>query len=173
MIEINEPGQVTAFCRNCGKIFHKPNWSKKTCCSKRCEAIWHRQKRQKADAAYAAAEEEQPVELPPGHVWKRLDSDRWECPFQPDNVSCEHRRCAICGWNPNVARSRTQKILGSEAAPPKPDPEAVIRAYQNGKNFMREEILKMLYVLKQSQLGVARGTVSDVIEMIERLDVRP
>ena len=86
MIEVNEPELVTAFCRNCGKIFQKPHWSKKTCCTKRCEAI---------------------------------------------------------------------------------------RAYQNGKNFMREEILKMLQNLKKSQLGVTRATISDVIEMIEKLDVRP
>ncbi len=40
--------------------------------------------------------------------WKKVDG-KWECPYQK-NVGCTFRRCDKCGWNPEVAKARTEKF---------------------------------------------------------------
>ena len=46
-------------------------------------------------------------------------------------------------------------------------------AYHNGKERMREEILNKLRDAKGKALGLQRAVLTDVIEMIRKLEVRP
>jgi hypothetical protein len=41
--------------------------------------------------------------------WKRSTTDEsmWQCPYQI-NVECSCRNCDRCGWNPKVAKARTE-----------------------------------------------------------------
>ena len=41
--------------------------------------------------------------------WTRTDG-RWECPYNLE-VSCTVRNCHKCGWNPDVAKARTEKYM--------------------------------------------------------------
>lgn len=46
------------------------------------------------------------------HHWTKDPTGRlWNCRYQ-SFVSCEDRNCAKCGWNPEVAKARSEKILG-------------------------------------------------------------
>lgn len=42
--------------------------------------------------------------------WKRASSERWVCPYV-GNVSCYKRTCNRCGWNPEVAKARTEEFM--------------------------------------------------------------
>lgn len=46
-------------------------------------------------------------------------------------------------------------------------------AYRNGKERMREEILNKLLDAKGNAMGAQRTVLSDVIEMVRKLEVRP
>ena len=46
-------------------------------------------------------------------------------------------------------------------------------AYRNGKERMREEILNKLRDAKGNAMGVQRQVLTDVIEMIRKMEVRP
>lgn len=46
-------------------------------------------------------------------------------------------------------------------------------AYHNGKERMREEILNKLREAKGNAMGVQRQVLTDVIEMVRKLEVRP
>lgn len=43
--------------------------------------------------------------------WTQGPSGRWICPYVV-NVACSRRRCDRCGWHPQVAEERQQKIIG-------------------------------------------------------------
>jgi hypothetical protein len=45
--------------------------------------------------------------------WNRSTTDEslWQCPYQR-NVECSCRNCDRCGWNPEVAKARLDKIMG-------------------------------------------------------------
>lgn len=43
--------------------------------------------------------------------WEKDEENKWQCPYQ-DGVSCHSRKCNKCGWNPEVAKSRLDKIMG-------------------------------------------------------------
>ena len=44
-------------------------------------------------------------------LWTKESTGKlWNCQFQ-ENVDCEDRNCANCGWNPEVAKARSRKIL--------------------------------------------------------------
>ena len=34
-----------------------------------------------------------------------------ECIFQPESIECYKRKCSSCGWNPEVAKARLDKIM--------------------------------------------------------------
>lgn len=53
-------------------------------------------------------------------VKPRTDCLEDECVFQPESITCTHRNCSNCGWNPSVAKARLEKI-GAEL--PKYEPE--------------------------------------------------
>lgn len=36
-----------------------------------------------------------------------------ECIFQPESIDCFKRECSKCGWNPEVAKARLDKIMGA------------------------------------------------------------
>lgn len=42
--------------------------------------------------------------------WEKDIDGRWICPHNR-GVSCENRDCCRCGWNPEVAEKRTERIL--------------------------------------------------------------
>lgn len=47
------------------------------------------------------------------------------------------------------------------------------QSYLNGKEYMRQSILNMLRDAKGRALGVERSVLSDVIEAVTKLEVRP
>lgn len=47
------------------------------------------------------------------------------------------------------------------------------QAFKNGKAYMKQQILERLKFAKQHELGVRRFIISDIIEMIENLEVKP
>ena len=34
-----------------------------------------------------------------------------ECIYQPETIICDKRICSKCGWNPEVAKARLDKIM--------------------------------------------------------------
>jgi hypothetical protein len=44
--------------------------------------------------------------------WKRTEGNHlvWECPYNKA-VGCSFRKCDRCGWNPEVAKARLEKIM--------------------------------------------------------------
>lgn len=46
-------------------------------------------------------------------------------------------------------------------------------AYHNGKERMREEIINKLRDAKGNAMGVQRMVISEIIEMIRKMEVRP
>ena len=46
-------------------------------------------------------------------------------------------------------------------------------AYNNGKEYMRQQIINNLRNAKGNAVGVQRQVLADVIEIIKKLDVRP
>ena len=55
----------------------------------------------------------------------------------------------------------------------KKEDEDIEKAYQNGKERMREEIINKLRDAKGRALGLQRAVLTDVIEMIRKMEVRP
>lgn len=47
------------------------------------------------------------------------------------------------------------------------------QAYHNGKERMREEILNKLRDAKGNAMGIQRAVLTEVIEMVKKLEVRP
>lgn len=47
------------------------------------------------------------------------------------------------------------------------------QAYHNGKERMREEILNKLLDAKGNAMGLQRSVLTEVIEMVRKLEVRP
>ena len=47
-----------------------------------------------------------------GFAWTKSMGRLWNCRYQRF-VHCEDRNCAKCGWNPEVAKARSEKILES------------------------------------------------------------
>ena len=50
------------------------------------------------------------VEIDRNFNWEQTSGKRWKCRYQRKNVSCTDRDCAHCGWNPEVARKRSEEI---------------------------------------------------------------
>lgn len=43
--------------------------------------------------------------------WKKTaEEGKWECPYN-HGVACEIRECSRCGWNPEVAKARTEAYM--------------------------------------------------------------
>ena len=42
--------------------------------------------------------------------WEQGSSGRWICPYAA-NVACYRRSCSTCGWHPQVAEERRNRIL--------------------------------------------------------------
>lgn len=51
--------------------------------------------------------------------------------------------------------------------------DAYEQAYKNGKAYMKQKILERLKFAEQHEMGVRRFIISDIIEMIENLEVKP
>lgn len=47
------------------------------------------------------------------------------------------------------------------------------QSYLNGKEYMRQSILNMLRDAKSRALGAERNVLSDIIDAIKKLEVRP
>lgn len=66
----------------------------RTCCSKSCAA-----------ASKALSREiVQPIEKP------KTECHVGECVFQPESINCFKRECGKCGWNPEVAKARLERL---------------------------------------------------------------
>lgn len=46
-------------------------------------------------------------------------------------------------------------------------------AFKNGKEYMRQQIINKLLNAKGNAMGVQRQVLTDVIEMIRKMEVRP
>lgn len=51
--------------------------------------------------------------------------------------------------------------------------DATEQAYQNGANYMKQLVLVMLSDLKGKAMGPTRMAISDIIEKVQGLEVRP
>lgn len=51
--------------------------------------------------------------------------------------------------------------------------DATETAYHNGANYMKQLILVMLSDMKGTAMGPARMTISDIIEKVQKMEVRP
>lgn len=76
----------TVICENCGKEFEARAKNAKYCC-RRCA-------NQRGNA-------------------KRVAPRPFQCPHNRE-VHCSVKKCAACGWNPEVAQRRMDKFLGKE-----------------------------------------------------------
>ena len=85
----------TKECQNCGKTFETLNYRQKHC-SHTC-ANQHRE-----NAGFDTTLN-----------WKRSATNKWvwQCPYNKE-CECYGRRCNKCGWNPEVAKARTEAIMG-------------------------------------------------------------
>jgi hypothetical protein len=79
-------------CEYCGKtftmrdIYHNQRFCSKSCAAKgRCEGNFDKYQN-----------------------WKK-DGSLWQCPYN-EGVHCQSRVCHRCGWNPEVAQMRSEKI---------------------------------------------------------------
>lgn len=41
--------------------------------------------------------------------WEKDIDDKWQCPYNAE-VSCKTRKCQKCGWNPEVAEARRERM---------------------------------------------------------------
>ena len=90
-------------CPACGKIHRVLHKSEvKTYCNKSCAVR----------ARYMKPEKEEPEVI-------QREADFGECLFNPVAVDCYSRNCANCGWNPVVAKARSEAILSGVALAPK------------------------------------------------------
>lgn len=88
MIEFN-----CAYCGNVKRVHRTRDASR--FCSKSC-AVKYRH------------EHKQPKNMrPKGILWDK------ECVFNPDAVHCVIKDCERCGWNPEVAKARSEAIAGA------------------------------------------------------------
>ena len=53
------------------------------------------------------------------------------------------------------------------------DNNAYEQAYKNGKERMRQAILEKLKTARGFNIGLRRWVISDIIELVEKLEVRP
>lgn len=74
----------TVICENCGKEFESRVYNAKHCC-RRCANQRHKANRQAPRT--------------------------FQCPHNHE-VTCEKRQCDCCGWNPDVAQRRMDKLMG-------------------------------------------------------------
>lgn len=51
--------------------------------------------------------------------------------------------------------------------------DATEQAYQNGANYMKQLILALLSDMKGTAMGPTRMAISDIIEKVEGMEVRP
>ena len=42
--------------------------------------------------------------------WEKDAERKWMCPYA-QNVGCRYRKCNKCGWNPEVAKARTEAYM--------------------------------------------------------------
>ena len=73
-------------CVNCGKVVKvQRKWQLKTFCSKSC-AVAYRYK-------------------------VKYEQQGGSCIYHPVGVICYRQECSKCGWNPEVAQARLEKIM--------------------------------------------------------------
>ncbi len=73
-------------CAYCGKVVQvERKWQVRTLCSKSCAAFYATKKRK---------------EQPGG-----------SCIYEPVGVECDRQVCSKCGWNPEVAHARLERIM--------------------------------------------------------------
>lgn len=91
--------KVDKVCEYCGKAYRGIETSRY--CSHNCSNRANSKK-------YA-----HPFSKNPRHdtslKWRR-SGKLWQCPYQ-DGVECYSRGCSECGWNPKVAKARTESIF--------------------------------------------------------------
>lgn len=80
-----------SICEYCGKKISKGIYCSKSCAAKGGWAA----KRGKVD---------------PNWNWKKVSKELYECRYNPE-VKCENRICTNCGWNPEVAKARLEKLM--------------------------------------------------------------
>lgn len=82
-------------CKGCGKVFTDTR-ADRVYCSHSCSAT-------NRDRGTGTAHCDTSLE------WKRTESNAllWECPYN-NAVGCSFRKCDRCGWNPEVAKARTE-----------------------------------------------------------------
>lgn len=51
--------------------------------------------------------------------------------------------------------------------------DATEQAYRNGANYMKSLILTLLSDMKGTAMGPTRMTISDIIEKVQKMEVRP
>lgn len=82
-------------CAFCGKTFTIPlSARKQKCCSRSC-------------AGRLSALKD--VDLT--FDWKKEQDGKYTCRYNPEGCKCSNRKCLDCGWNPEVAKARTEKLL--------------------------------------------------------------
>lgn len=77
-------------CEYCGKVVQvEKEWQVQRFCNKSCAASYRNEKQT---------------------GWTKFE-DAGECVFQPESVICGKRICNNCGWNPEVAQARLERIM--------------------------------------------------------------
>lgn len=82
---------MEGLCEFCGEVVDRPGHR---FCSRSCAARMHR--------GLSAVDR--------NYDWKKLGRDTWQCRYQ-EFASCRNRNCEACGWNPAVAKARTERFL--------------------------------------------------------------
>ena len=84
-------------CEYCGKTVITENmWEGRKFCDRAC----------------AAKGRNKPKQIYFGEVLPRNPTG--ECVFQPESIECHRMNCDNCGWNPEVAKARLDKIMGAK-----------------------------------------------------------
>jgi hypothetical protein len=89
---------IDLICQGCGKPY-KADRTTRVFCSHSCAAM---NRSKKCGSSHCDSSLE----------WKRKESNElmWECPYNK-SVDCSFRKCDRCGWNPEVAKARLEKIM--------------------------------------------------------------
>lgn len=97
-------GRVTKNCLCCGKEFTSFASLNRLYCSQDCFNA------HKTGTGYGDYDETQ--------NWVQTGHSRrfWLCPYA-DNVECGMRNCGSCGWNPDVAKERTERFMVEHGIP--------------------------------------------------------